>query len=85
MSCFSMSVSCFVYLVLPVVSHYFTDQLVAITCEDMLQCANKDWEKDCKLVHIHVNHAGFKILKRSAPHYFDTSFRAQYTIVFIGE
>ncbi len=70
-SCFSMSASRFClscmqvtqYTVLPMVSHYSSDQQVAVTRQVMQQCGNKDSkEEDCRLVNMDVNSAGLKIL-----------------------
>ncbi len=59
-----MHCSCFVYLA---VSHYSTDLQVAVTRQDMLQCANKGREEeDCRLVNMDVNNAGFNMLLKSA-------------------
>ncbi len=46
------------------VSHYSTDQQVAVTRQDMLQCTSKGREEeDYKLAIMGVNKAVFKILE----------------------
>lgn len=43
------------YAVLPMVSHYSSDQRVAVTRQDIQQCANKDrGEEDCQPLNMHL-------------------------------
>lgn len=43
-------------------SHYSTDQQVAVTCQDILQYASKGREEEeCKIVHLDVNNTEFKL------------------------
>ncbi len=51
------------HTLLLMVSHYSTDQQVAVIHQDIRQCISKGREQeDCKLVHMDVSYAGFKIL-----------------------
>lgn len=51
--------------VLPMLSHYSTHPLVAVTHQDMQRCACKGREEeDCTLLNMDINNAGFKHLRR---------------------
>lgn len=53
------------------VSHYSTDRQVAVTCQDMLQCASKSRKVDCKLVSMDVTKLDLKYLKKSVLQMFN--------------
>lgn len=62
-SCFSGVDPCCLfmlsYLILTMLSHYSTDQQVAVTGQYMLEMPTKAREKDLTLVNKNVNNAGF--------------------------
>lgn len=42
------------YTVSPMLSHYFTNQHMAVTSQEKLQCASTEREEDCKQINMDV-------------------------------
>lgn len=53
---------------LPILSHYSTDQQVAVMCQHIVQCTGR--EEDCKLGHTDVNNTRFTIPNKSSQRMF---------------